>query len=215
MNAHPPAIAEGLHRLAEREPILAELVASAGLPPPRSRPPGFATLLQIITGQQVSTHAAAAIWQRVALLADPMTPAAWLQLPDEALRGAGFSRSKVVYCRDLAAKLLDGTVDLDGLDRLDDQAAIRMLSSIKGIGRWTAEIYLLFSQGRPDIWPADDLAIQAAYQHLRGLPARPTERELRPLGDGFRPWRSAAALLLWHFYRHRVRTGTDEIVPGR
>lgn len=214
MTAHPPAIADGLRHLARREPVLAALVADAGLPPPRSRPAGFGTLLQIITAQQVSTSAAAAIWQRVALLADPMTPAAVLALPEDALRTAGLSRPKAAYARDLARKLADGTVDLDHLDRLDDEAAIRSLCTIKGIGRWTAEIYLLFAQGRPDIWPAHDIAIQAAYQHLRGLDARPTERELRGHGDPFRPWRSAAALLLWHLYRHRVRVQAADIVPG-
>ena len=214
MTGHPPAIAEGMARLAEREPLLAGLVAEAGLPPPRSRPAGFGTLLQIITGQQVSTHAAAAIWQRVALLADPMTPTAWLALDDDALRGAGFSRSKTVYCRDLAARLADGSLDLDGLAALDDEAAIRALSAIRGVGRWTAEIYLLFAHGRPDVWPADDIAIQAGYQHLRGLAARPPGKALRPLGEEFRPWRSAAALLLWHLYRHRVRPRMGEIVPA-
>ncbi len=214
MTLHPPAIIEGLRRLADQEPLLAELVQAVGPPPPRNRPAGFGTLLQIITAQQVSTSAAAAIWQRVALLADPMTPAAVLALPDDALRTAGLSRPKVAYARDLARKLVDRTVDLDHLDDLEDEAAIKALVSIKGIGRWTAEIYLLFSQGRPDMWPADDIAIQAAYQHLRGLPARPTEKELRLLGEAFRPWRSAAALLLWHFYRHRVRTQTGDIVPG-
>ncbi|BBK31756.1 DNA-3-methyladenine glycosylase II [Stella humosa] len=214
MSDHPPAIAEGLLRLVEREPALAELVSATGLPRSRSRPAGFGTLLQIITGQQVSTYAAAAIWQRVALLASPMTPAAWVGLSDEAIRGAGFSRSKAVYARDLATKLLDGSVDLDGLDAIDDEAAIRSLVAIKGIGRWTAEIYLLFAHGRPDMWPADDIAIQAGYQMLRGLPERPAAKALRQAGEEFRPWRSAAALLLWHLYHHRLRTQSGEIIPG-
>ncbi|BBK43153.1 DNA-3-methyladenine glycosidase [Allostella vacuolata] len=214
MTGHPPSIAEGMARLVAREPGLAALVTAAGLPPPRSRPAGFGTLLQIITGQQVSTHAAAAIWQRVARLADPMTPAAWLALDDADLRTAGFSRSKAIYARDLAAKLADRTVDLDTLDALDDEAAIRMLTAIRGIGRWTAEIYLLFAHGRPDVWPADDIAIQAGYQHLRGLAARPSGKALRQAGEEFRPCRSAAALLLWHLYRHRLRPQAGEIVPG-
>ncbi|BBK37079.1 DNA-3-methyladenine glycosidase [Allostella sp. ATCC 35155] len=214
MTDHPPAIAEGLAGLIAREPALAALVAEAGLPPPRTRPAGFATLLQIITGQQVSTQAAAAIWQRVARLASPLTPAAWLDLGDDALREAGFSRSKIVYCRDLARLLAEGRLDLEALRRLDDEAAIGALSAVRGIGRWTAEIYLLFAEGRPDIWPADDIAIQTAYGHLRGLGLRPDGRTLRPLGEEFRPARSAAALLLWHLYRHRSRPGMGPVVPG-
>lgn len=213
MTAHPSAIADGLAALVTREPGLAALVAEAGMPPPRTRPAGFGTLLQIITGQQVSTQAAAAIWQRVAMLAGPMTPAAWLALDDDALRQAGFSRSKVVYCRDLAARIAGGGLDLDGMDRLSDDDAIRALSAVRGIGRWTSEIYLLFALGRPDVWPADDIAIQAGYQHLRGLDTRPDGKALRRMGEEFRPWRSAAALLLWHLYRHRVRPRMGEVVP--
>lgn len=214
MTGHPPEIAHGLAALVAREPALATLVAAAGMPPPRVRPAGFATLLQIITGQQVSTHAAAAIWRRVEPLATPLTPSAWLSLDDGALRQAGFSRSKIAHCRDLARRLADGALDLDGLAALDDEAAIGALSAVRGVGRWTAEIYLLFAEGRPDVWPADDIAIQAGYQHLRGLEARPAGRTLRPMGEEFRPWRSAAALLLWHLYRHRVHPRTGEIVPG-
>ena len=214
MKGHPAAIREGMTSLLAREDGFARLIADAGHPPPRKRPPGFATLLQIIIGQQVSTDAAAAIWARLQSAADPVTPEVLLALGEDGLRAVGFSRPKITYARDLARQILDGTVDLSRLKRMDDDDAVAMLVGIKGIGRWSAEIYLLFAHGRPDIWPADDLAIAGAYQHLRGLDQRPDGRALRPLGEAFRPWRSAAAILLWHLYRHRVRAGNANVVPG-
>ncbi|MGE0718406.1 MAG: DNA-3-methyladenine glycosylase, partial [Alphaproteobacteria bacterium] len=205
MIRHPRAIAGGLAALQASEPAFAALVAAAGLPAPRREPAGFATLLRIIVAQQVSTSAAAAIWGRLVAALAPLSPETLAVATDETLRGAGLSRPKVAYARDLAARMIAREVDLRRLARLDDEAAIAMLVAIKGIGRWSAEVYLLFAHGRPDIWPADDLAVQAAFQHLRGLDARPLAKALRDHGEAFRPHRSAAALLLWHYYRHRVR----------
>ncbi|MCC7275428.1 MAG: DNA-3-methyladenine glycosylase 2 family protein [Alphaproteobacteria bacterium] len=214
MTRHPRAIAQGMSRLLAREPLLAQLVDAAGMPPPRREPAGFPTLLRIIVAQQVSTGAAAAIWARLAAAAAPLTPENLLALPDETLRGAGLSRPKVAYARDLAARLADRRLNLARLARLDDEDAIAMLAAVKGIGRWSAEIYLMFAHGRPDMWPADDIAVQAAFQHLRGLDARPNGVLLRRHGEGFRPHRSAAALLLWHYYRHRVRAAMTDVLPG-
>lgn len=211
---HPRAIRDGLVALAGLEPGFAALVAEAGYPPSRKRPPGFATVLQIIVAQQVSTASAAAIWTRLAAAVDLADPATLAAAGDDVLRGAGLSRPKMRYARDLAEQCATGAIDFRALARLDDEAAIATLTRIKGIGRWSAEIYLLFALGRPDVWPADDLAVAAAFQHLRGMPSRPLGPALRPHGEAWRPHRSAAALLLWHYYRHRVRAMAAGVVPG-
>ena len=118
------------------------------------------------------------------------------------LRRVGFSRQKILYGRALAEAILAGRLDLDLVERVDDETAIAHLCQVKGIGRWSSEIYLLFSLKRPDIWPAGDLAVRAAFGRLRNLPKAPSEREMRQAGDVWRPHRSAAARLLWHLYRH-------------
>jgi DNA-3-methyladenine glycosylase II len=130
-----------------------------------------------------------------------LTPEGFLALDDSALKAIGFSRQKTAYVRGLAAGLVEGRVDLDGLARLDDEAAIAELVKIKGIGRWSAEIYLLFSLKRPDIWPVDDLAVVVAVQRLKGLAERPDRAAMLEIGEPWRPWRSVAARLLWHYYR--------------
>jgi DNA-3-methyladenine glycosylase II len=183
---------------------LARILAEVGPPPPRSRPPGFSALLQIIMNQQLSVASARAIWARLSAAANPLTPAAILRLELEALRALGLSRQKAVYVRDLAAAVEEGRLDVDALARLPDEAVIAALTRVRGLGRWSGEVYLLFSLGRPDVLPADDLALLVAAQRLKGLPARPRPAELRAMAEPWRPWRSVACRLLWHYYHHLV-----------
>jgi len=191
-----------LEALAEADPDLGEAYARCGLPPERGSEPGFAGLIRMIAGQQVSVQSAAAIIARLEARLNPLSAEGFLALREEDLRAAGFSRPKMRYGRILAEEIVSGRLDIDGLDALDDDAVIAALTGVKGIGRWTAEIYLLFAMKRPDVWPAGDLALCTAAQHLKGLQNRPGPREMRALGEAWRPHRSAAARFLWHLYRH-------------
>jgi DNA-3-methyladenine glycosylase II len=191
----------GLAALSATDETLAAAIAATGPLPVRSRDPGFATLLNVIMGQQVSTASASAIWVRLDAAVDPMTPANLLRVHPRRLRTIGLSRQKALYARELAKAVERGEPDLDSLAAMPDEEAIAALMQVKGIGRWTAEIYLLFALGRPDVMPADDLALQVAAQRIRKLEARPTARELRAIAETWRPWRSVAARVLWHYYR--------------
>lgn len=187
--------------LAGSDVDLAQALERLGYPTARQRTPGFATLVHIIAGQQVSTASAAAISRKLALaLGGEVTPEGLLQLDDATLRAVGFSGSKAAYARGLAQALLAGDLDLASLQHLEEEAAIASLTRLKGLGRWSAEIYLLFAQGRVDVFPADDLAMQIAFQRLKRLDARPTGRALRALVEPWRPYRGAAAVFLWHYY---------------
>lgn len=168
--------------------------------PIRLRGPGFPTLLKIILDQQVSTHAAAAMWARFTAQVDPVTPAAFLDLSEDMLKACGFSRQKTRYARGLAQALVDRTLDLDDLARAPDDEAIAALTALKGIGPWSAECYLLFGLGRRDVLPAGDLALQVGWQHMAGLEARPTAGELLAHGEAWRPRRTAASYLIWRNY---------------
>lgn len=190
-----------LDTLAAGDPDLRRALARVGYPASRQRDPGFATLLRIILAQQVSTASAAAIWRKLeAALQGEITPARLLALDDAALRAAGFSARKVEYARGLCAVVTTGTLDIAGLALLEEEAAIGTLVALRGFGRWSAEIYLLFALGRADVFPADDLAIQIAIQRLRGLAARPGGKLARELAEPWRPYRGAAAVFLWHYY---------------
>lgn len=191
-----------LAALAAADPDMARAVELIGPPPARWYGDGFAGLLHIIVGQQVSIASANAIWGRLSTLCDPLTPAKLLAFDEAALRGAGLSRQKALYARAMAQAIADGTIDLDGLGGYDDEAAIAALMDLKGIGRWSAEIYLLFGLGRADVLPADDLALLIAAQRLKRLEQRPSAKELRAIGEAWRPWRSVAARMLWHWYRN-------------
>jgi len=186
--------------LAIREPAIAASLTRIGYPEPRIREPGYETLLRTIVGQQVSVAAAASIWRKLeAAVGKDIAPDALLNAPDESLRAAGLSRQKASYARSLAEEVSAGRLNLDGLPQ-DDEEAIHALTRVKGIGRWSAEIYLLFAEGRPDIWPAGDLAVQAALGRLKGLAERPSEKLTRTLAEDWRPHRGAAAIFLWHHY---------------
>jgi DNA-3-methyladenine glycosylase II len=191
-----------LESLAVRDADIARHYAACGLPPLRRQPEGFAGLLRIIVAQQVSAQAARAILVRLDAAARPLTPRKFLKLDDGALKAIGFSRQKTRYGRALAEDVLAKRIALTALAGMDDEEAIAHLSQAKGVGRWSAEIYLLFALGRPDIWPVDDLAVQVSAQRLKGLAERPSRAEMMELAEPWRPHRSAAARFLWHTYRH-------------
>ena len=196
------AIREGLDAIAAREPAIARALARAGYPEPRLRERGATTLLRTIVGQQVSVAAAASVWAKLEALLGPLCPPeALLAAEFEALRACGLSRQKQGYARSLCELVMAGELDLHGLAE-DDEEAIAQLVRIKGIGRWSAEIYLLFAEGRRDIWPAGDLAVQVGMQRLLGLEARPSEAETRALAEAWRPHRGAAAIFTWHCYNN-------------
>jgi DNA-3-methyladenine glycosylase II len=202
----PEGLVDGISILAA-EPVFSGILACAGSPRFRRRRNGFGTLLHIILEQQVSIDAAAAMHRRLAGLCRPLAPETFLALDDATLRSCGFSRQKMGYARDLAERVHSGEFAFDRLAAADDEAAIAQLLSIRGIGRWSAEIYLLFVLGRPDVWPAADLGLQIEIAERFGLGSRLRERELRPIAEQWRPWRSVAACLFWQSYLHaRKRT---------
>lgn len=190
----------GLDRLAGTEPAFAAVLDRHGHPEPRVSEPGAATLLRTIVGQQVSVAAARSMWNKLeAAYGSPPDLARIADAGDEELRLAGLSRQKAGYARSLAGLVLSGELDLSALPE-DDEEAIALLTRIKGIGRWSAEIYLLFAEGRGDVWPAGDLAVQIEIGRLLDLDGRPTEKALRELAERWRPHRGAAAILAWHSY---------------
>jgi DNA-3-methyladenine glycosylase II len=190
-----------LKALGRIEPAFAAALQRAGLPAPRDGAPGYVTLLRAIVGQQVSVKAAAAIWGRVeTATGGAADPANMARTGDEDLRAAGLSRQKIAYAKSLAEEVLSGRLDFDDLP-VDDEEAIAHLTAVKGIGRWTAEIYLLFAEGRPDVFPAGDLAVQIEIGVIMGLPDRPTEKAVRALAERWRPHRGAAAVFAWHHRR--------------
>jgi DNA-3-methyladenine glycosylase II len=196
------AIRIGMDAIAAREPAIARALAVAGYPEPRIRETGYATLLRTIVGQQVSVAAAASVWNKLqALLGEGIPAEALLASEFDALRACGLSRQKQGYARSLCELVTSGALDLDALPA-DDEEAIAKLVEIKGIGRWSAEIYLLFAEGRPDIWPAGDLAVQAGLHKLLGLSERPNEKLTRELAEAWRPHRGAAAIFTWHCYNN-------------
>jgi DNA-3-methyladenine glycosylase II len=193
---------EAMAELAARDPDLARAHREAGTPGLRHRPGGFGTLLDIILAQQLSARAAETIRGRLRALAEPLTPETFLALDDSALRATGFSRQKILYGRHLAEALAERRIELARIHRMADEEAIEALVALKGIGRWSAEIYLLFALRRPDIWPVDDLAVAVAVQRLKGLRERPNRVQMLEIAEPWRPWRSYAARLMWHYYRN-------------
>jgi DNA-3-methyladenine glycosylase II len=200
-----------LTALAATEPAFARALAEIGMPAPRISDPGYPTLLRIMIGQQVSVVSAAATWDRLArVLGGAVTPQALLAASGDTLRSAGLSRQKAGYARSLAELTVTGALNLNQLAD-DDETASAELLRIKGIGRWSAEIYLLFSEGRPDIWPAGDLAIRVAIGQIVGLSDRPSEQTVRALAEPWRPHRGAAAVFAWHHYQAKIRPGAEPV----
>ena len=186
--------------LAELHPGFARVLETHGRPEPRLSEPGVETLLRTIVGQQVSVAAARSMWAKLtAEYGDPIDLERLLAASDEELRAVGQSRQKAGYLRSLAGLVLAGELDLAKLPA-DDEEAIALLTRIKGIGRWSAEIYLLFAEGRPDAFPAGDLAVQVEIGRVLGLDERPSEKALRAIAEDWRPHRGAAAVLAWHSY---------------
>ncbi len=194
----------GLDALALAEPGFAAALARVGYPEPRIRERGYQTLLRTIVGQQVSVAAASAVWAKLETELGAGCPAEALLARDfDALRACGLSRQKQGYARSLAELVTSGLLDLNALPA-DDEEAIDQLVRIKGIGRWSAEIYLLFAEGRPDVWPAGDLAVQIEIGRMLGMADRPSEKLLRELAEAWRPHRGAAAIMAWHHYKTEV-----------
>src|SRR5690606_1769006 len=193
---------QGIDNAAAIEPAFARAVERAGYPEPRIRERGYRTLLRTIVGQQVSVAAAASVWRKLEeLLSEELSAQALLAQDFDALRACGLSRQKQSYARSLCELVTAGEIDFDALP-VDDEEAIAQLVRIKGIGRWSAEIYLLFAEGRPDIWPAGDLAVQAGIGRILGMEERPSEKVTRELAEGWRPHRGAIAILTWHCYNN-------------
>ncbi len=196
------ALRGGLDTLATREPAIAAALERVGYPEPRIRARGYATLLRTIVGQQVSVAAAASMWRKLeGALGAEVDPHVLLASDFDTLRACGLSRQKQGYARSLCELVTTGELTFDALPA-DDEEAIAQLTRIKGIGRWSAEVYLLFAEGRSDIWPAGDLAVQAGLHKILGLDERPAEKRTRELAEPWRPHRGAAAIFTWHCYNN-------------
>jgi len=193
-------LAHGVGELSARDPELAAIHERLGVPPLWARQPRFPTLVHIILEQQVSLASAQATFDKLRAEVDPLMPEGLLALDDETLRRLGFSRQKSGYVRSLANAIVTGAFDVDGLAALSDEEVRRQLIALKGIGPWSAEIYLLMALRRSDAWPAGDLGLQVAAQKIKGLPTRPDPITLTEIAEPWRPWRAVAARLLWHHY---------------
>ena len=194
------SLAVAVHDLAARDGVLAGIVDRFGTPPLWDRPSGFGTLVHIILEQQVSLASAAAAFGRLRAQLDPLTPGGFLTLTDAELLVIGFSRQKARYARALARAVEDGTLDIEGLESLDDDAVERELVAVPGIGPWTATIYRLMVLRRPDAWPALDIALAQSLAEAGRLKQRPTPDEMTVRAEAWRPWRAVAARILWHGY---------------
>lgn len=174
---------------------------TCGRPKSRKRDPGFATLVRIIVDQQVSVQAGAAIWARLVENLGTVTPDSVSAAGIPVLRASGLSGAKAKYTLGIAEAILSGELDLDRLGRCREETIRSRLTALKGIGDWTADIYLMFALGRPDIWPVGDIAVRAAAGNLMGLPERPDAARVMEIGEAWRPYRSIAAIMLWHYYK--------------
>ncbi|MBP2312201.1 DNA-3-methyladenine glycosylase family protein [Azospirillum soli] len=190
-----------VEHLTTLDPIFAESLRVGGpLIRDFTRPGGFPGLLRIVMEQQLSTKVAVALWEKLQAMVGTVTPDSILALSEDDLRACGFSRQKIGYARGLADAVASGRIDIDAVHRMDDEEAIAALVELKGIGRWTAEIYLMTALDRPDIWPVGDLAIQLGVQRLKGWAEKPTQAQLMAVAEPWRPHRSLAAKLVWHHY---------------
>jgi DNA-3-methyladenine glycosylase II len=199
----PATLQAAVRELAARDPDLRGVVERIGPPPLWERPPGFPTLVHIILEQQVSLASAKAAFDRLGVALDPLSPERFLELDDAALLAIGFSRQKARYVRALSRALVDGSLDLETIETLDDDGVERALVAIPGIGPWTATIYRLMVLRRPDAWPTGDIALAESLGRVKGLGRRPTPDEMPALAEPWRPWRGVAARILWHDYLDR------------
>jgi DNA-3-methyladenine glycosylase II len=202
MSVSAETIRNSVDAVAAIEPAIARALEQAGYPGPRIRERGYRTMLRTIVGQQVSVAAAASMWRKLETeVGEDMLAAEILSRDFDALRACGLSRQKQGYIRSLCELVAGGELDFENLPA-DDEDAIAELVRIKGVGRWSAEIYLLFAEGRRDIWPAGDLAVQAGLGRILGLPERPSEKHLRELAEPWRPHRGPMAIFTWHYYNN-------------
>lgn len=190
----------GIFHLSQTDRDLAQVVSRFGNPPLRVREPGFPTLVLIILEQQVSLASARATFNRLQESAGSLSPRRFLAFDDRQLKTIGFSRQKTLYCRELASAVIRRTLEFEELHKMEDSTARAKLMEMKGIGKWTADIYLMTAMMRPDIWPSGDLALAAATQEVKRLPSRPDPEELEEIARPWRPWRTVAARILWHHY---------------
>jgi DNA-3-methyladenine glycosylase II len=196
-----PQIRSALDTLAATDSHVAAAVKLVGYPAERINEQGFTTVLRVIVGQQLSVKAAATIWGRVhALAGETAGPDEYDRINDEALRGAGLSRQKVSYVRSLCATVRDGTLDFGALTTLSDNDAVKAITAVKGLGVWSAHMYMMFSLGRADIMPVGDLAVRVGIGRIIGTADRPTEKQCDEIGNRWKPHRSVMALLAWHYY---------------
>ncbi|MCW5313974.1 DNA-3-methyladenine glycosylase 2 family protein [Nostoc sp. KVJ3] len=207
------SLSRGLMVLANLDRDLARILETLGSPPIWSREPGFATLLCIILEQQVSLAAARAVFNRLSGVLVPLTPENFLTLDDAQLKGIGFSRQKILYCRGLANTIATGQLDLSKLETMDEVTIRTELKRLKGIGDWTVDIYLLMALQRPDVFPKGDLAIAIAFQKLKNLATRPTPVQLEAMTQHWRPWRAIGARLLWHYYLSNANGKSVTVYP--
>jgi len=201
-------IKDGVAALVAADPMIAEIVEITGLPPLRREPAGFAGLMRIVTGQQLSVAAAKAIWGRVEARVKPVSAERMLRVRETTLRQCGFSGPKIRATREIAGAVADGRLDLAALETMELDRAIASLCAVKGIGPWTAEIYLMFCLGHPDIWPGGDLALQVALQSAHRLDTRPNATECAEIANRWQPWRGVAARLFWAYYALRCKPGS-------
>jgi DNA-3-methyladenine glycosylase II len=191
---------QALNDLKERDPDLSDVLSICGPPPLWKRDPGFPTLVRIILEQQVSLSSARVAFNRLQQAVPLLTPEEFLSLDGKTLRQIGFSRQKANYCGLLAKSIMSGDFNLEALSRMDDDQARTELIQIKGIGPWTADIYLLIALRRPNVWPSGDLALATAVQQVKRFQERPTPSELELLSLAWEPWRAVAARIFWHHY---------------
>ena len=199
---------DGVRALASMDPDLRAVVERHGPPPLWAREPGFETLVQIILEQQVSLASGRAAYERLRRAVGDVTPGALVAVAPHILEAAGLTRQKTRYLRALGSAVADGALDLEALARADDAAVRAALCALPGIGPWTADVYLLMALGRPDAWPAADIALMTAMARVKRLPARATLTEMGALAEAWRPWRAVAARILWHAYLSERRRGS-------
>ncbi len=194
------SLAKAAKSIALMDPDFDRTLTKHGLPPLWNREPGFETLVRIILEQQVSLASAEAMYQRLKKNINPLTPAAVIEAGEPFLRSFGVTRQKAGYFMNVAKAIQNGELHLDALGQESDDTAIEKLTSVKGIGQWTAKIYLLMALCRPDVWPVGDVALATAYKNLKGCSTRPSQVELSEIANAWRPHRATAARLLWHYY---------------
>lgn len=198
---NPDTIEQAMAALAKADPDIARAYPLVGAPEPRQRDQGFATFFSTIVSQQLSTEAARAIMGRINTLLPELHAQAVIDIDSQALRDAGLSWRKIEYAKGLAEAELAGTFSADGLEHLSDDDAIAAITQLRGFGRWSAEIYLMFSLKRRDIFPTEDLALRVALGRLKGMDDKPTPKQARQLVEPWAPWRTVGSLFLWHYYR--------------